>query len=874
MTKGVPSVSVIRPRATILFLTALLAVVVPVFPGAVADWSPFGGFVPNALNSGLYLDSEALSATVTLHAYAKDSSAGMHLLRCHLPTATCRDSLLGMASDIVAYPKIQRITDNHAIMCWLSHPSGVPNAMVFSRTDDAGVSWTIPIVAVSASSPYDNAGSCDELPNGTLVATQAVTNSYYSAGAGVYQAFSYDGGGTWTSSRYTTIANSVTSAAVIASSNTNWTVVANGNGGPALVCHTSNFGASYTCVSPSTTYGTLFKRDTRTSAYGTITSGTTSHIVKTTDPFTLFTSTGVSTPVGVNSISAARLGQNVSIAVTWTRTAGSVTYTHCEYYSSKDDGGTWTQDVVQNRTGQGALSYASVTLTRTTGKPVYECVSTVDGGTNVRGDVFTFASSIPGSASASVPGLVGFDVDEEGTFVLARNNTGFARAFTANALTNTGNLDTRCNRVDGVQATPVVLAFLTCDADTADSHYVTFRHADMAPISAKELFDGACDFCETTIDLTKFSESEVHLNSREIHEMAAFPFSFNHCPTACDTFLNGRTRAAAAWAWSASNGKVGVATYTNIKNSPDAHWRFAAATFGAYTPDEICTFFVHDDNFVAAAGQGQSTKLWKVTYAQDTDGQVTPYMESYAGSLPAARGIACASDGRFLLTGQEGSSWVVHAYDAANGTSLWTRNLTAPGGKRGVAVSWDGRWYAALEGRSILVGSLANGSVNAHVGIPTGSFNNVKLGPHGDDLWVATDAYVNRTLLAGVPGEAGGCVTNCKPTLFKVAPGLTPGGSDAAVATFARGKGVLGRIIPGAGNPGVELFLSLLTILGAAAIAVRLTGGRFLHPEPNVVGAAGFAGMCFSVAFWNFPFWIPLLTGVVAAGLVLRRFVH
>jgi len=857
-----------------LLVLPLVAVFAPSAAATTTGWTTLAT-IATARTAGAGphdVFTEALNATVSLTIYSNSATGTIKVARCVVAHA-CTTSTLDTATS-TGQPKVHRVSDTSAIGCWAASAASVWRV---SRTSDGGISWTAPRDTVAGT--LNGYGDCRVLPNGTVVVAATINGAALKWGVSA-------GIANYVPHSLTIAGSNGNRLSLQVASNTNWSLlVGEPTGVSPYVCTTSTWDG-WTCT---TLTGSWWMKTHQVSATTYITasiSGTAPGIVRTDDGGLTWSVAATATTSNVQSADVAFRNRNGTAAIlvvsNSTATAGG---SPCRA-TTTSDGVTWASfAATRYASTSGTEASAAVTIT-TDGRYALLSCYTTEGGAGVL-SILVFdleaPATVASTATVTVPGLVGFSVDREGTQVLARNDTGYVRAFTGSSLVNTGNLDTRCSRNDGVFATPTVLAFITCDvpppSQVPPAHYIMFRLADMVPQTAQQLFGNHCNFCETTIDLRHFGEVEVALNTSEFREVASFPFSFTTCTAGCGGAIGGHWGATASWAWSATNGRIGVATYTNVRTTSDAHWHVAADVLGAVTADQLCTFNLGPDDYLGAAIHGQPTKIWKVTYSVGGEGARVPHMERVQ-VLPSARGIACGA-GHVLLTSLENAAWVVRSYDLVNGTQRGTFPLTGAGAVRGVTMSSDGDFGAFVEGSATRILRWGDQVVTGAVQHPAaGAFFGAAMGPRGADLWLAmggASGSVSWFRLAGVCNAAG-CLTTPDVPILGLRPGssgrLDSGSGSDSVNLLKTGKGAVGKVLPGAGLPGVELGLSIVTMLGFAALAVKLTGGRFGRPEPNVVGAGGFAGMAFSVLLWDLSFWVPLLTAVAFLGLLLRRAIH
>ncbi|MBI2077949.1 MAG: hypothetical protein HYT80_06200 [Euryarchaeota archaeon] len=482
------------------------------------------------------------------------------------------------------------------------------------------------------------------------------------------------------------------------------------------------------------------------------------------------------------------------------------------------------------------------------------------------------------AASALVTGLVGFDVDTTGTTVVARVASGGAiRTYDGGTLgTHLGEyLVPNCVRSDGVVAAESHVGFLDCAPNGGVDTY-RIRYKDLTNAQ----FPATCLGC--TQDFTGANDGGDPQASfgdmNEIGEISTYPLDgTNHerlfyvsQPFACGSPGPDQrcTVQRVAYTWSSvAQKRVGVHTYVFRQGDED----FLAEAYDTLSsPQQICNFYREGNWYVAgASGTGPAT-VWRVSFQQGRDDLTASLNKGLA--LPMSTSIACSTDKVAILDGT-----TLKVFDTFTGEVIpqLTRTVSAQSASRRLALSPDGKFGAIHDGSTIKIIDATTGSITGQVTTPAGSWRRMEFDATAQNLFTGTDTRIDRFKVVSL-------TTVTDKSTFVDPTELSPaaGGSITEVATqnpLAVGTGLISGMIPGAGNRWVEYVLGVLTAIGFAGIAWKATGGtvgRFgSRPgDSNVIGTAGFLGLCLSVPAYDFPLWIPLLTGVAGVALITRRF--
>lgn len=325
-------------------------------------------------------------------------------------------------------------------------------------------------------------------------------------------------------------------------------------------------------------------------------------------------------------------------------------------------------------------------------------------------DLGTVPAASSATASVSVSGLVGFDVDVTGNTILARLNDGTVAAYNANSLTQKGvSVQTNCNRVGGVAALRDVVSYLHCDSgDPGDVDELHIRSSSLGAPLFSELCEG--NYCYA--DLADEDLAGAQDDQLDIGNMLEFPYDYSFGD---DSFLN---QVGAAWAYTTTTGHLGVMTYVWTNNAQDfSHYTEKDLGLGQ-APDAICTTVDGNDgtysnysdgiSYVYAVSNQGNPRGYLVSMTGlnhvDGDNDMVPTMDlvfSGSGSTSGAIGVGCGEGVFALITTTTLTVWDcrqcnnAQPYIVLSGLSGVEYN--------GLDVSDDGRWLTFMDGDGLHV---------------------------------------------------------------------------------------------------------------------------------------------------------------------------
>jgi hypothetical protein len=445
----------------------------------------------------------------------------------------------------------------------------------------------------------------------------------------------------------------------------------------------------------------------------------------------------------------------------------------------------------------------------------------------------------PNGPELTVVGLTGMDVDSSGTTLIIRthdaagNTQDNVRTYSAATLATPGNVEnSECNRLRGVTAMREYVAFLECnDGEETDVDFVKIRDANLGPPDRPQLCDSG--FCTADIDANELAGDQSA--AYEIAGIQEFPFDYSEN---CDDFLCGDGQVYTAFAFSFTDGYVGVATYTWNNNADDKSQIQRISVGPTDTvADQICTVQDTDgQSYLYAANSDAQAKGFSVDFTVDhgviAAGTVAVNLqEVFSGSAITSgpMGIACGENRFAVITGTTLSVW-----ERGANTPICTRTVASVP-SAGLTMSGDGEWVAWIEGTTMRVGSAnPNGSpANANrdavaacgavatAEIPTGTFVQIDTDGTAQIVWIATTVRVraNNAVYLLTTGNA----TACNPGDI----GCGPGGSSTATGTSGAGSGVFGFGATG------NLIAALATVVGFLVIGYAMTSRRRTNDDES-----------------------------------------
>ena len=348
-------------------------------------------------------------------------------------------------------------------------------------------------------------------------------------------------------------------------------------------------------------------------------------------------------------------------------------------------------------------------------------------------------------ATATVTGLVGFDVDPTGATAIARTDGGaFVRVYPGGTLGTPVSEDTNCASLGGVAADTSHVLYVACDVGNVPEFWKIRSPSLTTPSQNAVCQDG--NFCVTSLtsgELAGDQSNDIHLALFD-----EFPIDYSQIRT------SGFNRALMAFAFADTDGNLGVVTYTHVNNADDTS-QVTSGGIAGQTPDQIC---VHQDEAGTSYLYGSSTESnvrgFRVTFQENTpttsafsDYSLTPVMAQVfadSGANGAPDGVACGN-GRLAILYND--KVTVLNRSASNGQST-SAHVTITGltdtPTGGIDMSFNGEWFTYVSGGSWHLASARNGTVVASGTLPEGTFRAIKLHGTCSSIWVATSTTIAR----------------------------------------------------------------------------------------------------------------------------------
>jgi hypothetical protein len=482
------------------------------------------------------------------------------------------------------------------------------------------------------------------------------------------------------------------------------------------------------------------------------------------------------------------------------------------------------------------------------------------------------SQTVTAAATATVTGLVGFDVDPAGSTAIARTDGGqFVRVYPAGPLTSPANKDTDCTSVGGVATMGNHVAYFDCDG-SGNVVQLEIRSPSLTSPSKPSLCSDS-GFCVEDIEtecgviascIAGDQDDDTHL---AIVEELPIDYSRYEDGNAAEVDY-----VHMALAFADASGKLGVWTYSMENNGVD-YSNIVSVGIASQSPDTLC---VHLDPNGKTYLYGSSTQSnvqgFEVTF--DFQGtlllgnrQVVPVMTNVfpgTASTAGALGVACG-DGKFAIANLN----KVTVWNRTAGSGLSSAphiTITTPEADpvRQVAMSSDGNWVAYstatkwyVINANVPVESGSDATVECTGDVPAGpSQKGMQLHGSGSALWIATTTTISRY-------ETFGCTTgtdvvfnppcadpndvDCDGVRNSVDPDIDGDGLANSADPDDDGDGILDGVdnTPGGGGTGTEeedldfgdsIFAGLID--GGTVLTGSVVGGRIFATIILVLGFA------------------------------------
>jgi hypothetical protein len=568
-----------------------------------------------------------------------------------------------------------------------------------------------------------------------------------------------------------------------------------------------------------------------------------------------------------------------------------------DYYTSTNDGQSWSTLVEGARTlcstqyghCSGGTTAAALYVGENLAMSFSNSQPTSNGGAGsqiISVLAPTGPSVIGAAATATVSNLVGFDVDTHaGTTVIARTGTAGANVQTWNGITLGSSISTAttgCNRSNGVIAAISVVAYLHCDSNENPSE-LRIRGSNLGDPFFSDCDDA--DVCPQNVPLNNagvcFGNSgESGLADRTVIDAIAdtedVPLTWDYVTDRLPATADSR---AIAIAFTTTAGRIGILQYTASDDPAGSnicdYWAVELANYGSFgsTIEQLCSWRFGSANLIGVVDDQSSARLYQYTPVIRSNGVLDGTLSEFpALGVSNGIGIACAGEYVAIMTQAQAPSKNLYVFNITRGSGQpqWSFTVESPK-QRGVALSGDAKWVGFVDGGKIRVAWTSNGTIVGNITSDNSENKQLRMSFAGNNLWQAKTTSIARYEISVVTGGV-----KCEAVDCTITPSEPPE-SEVPVQHPLYGKGAIGEKIPGAGNPFFSLFLSILTIMGPAALAFKLTGGGYVRGRlqtgsPAIIGSAAFAGMCLAVYAFDFPLAVPIMVSVVAVALIVQRF--
>ena len=466
------------------------------------------------------------------------------------------------------------------------------------------------------------------------------------------------------------------------------------------------------------------------------------------------------------------------------------------------------------------------------------------------------APALSPDATVSVTDLVGFDVDDFGSGIIARTNGGDNVSAYTDDLTLVASDETNCGFGDAVIAEPENLAYVDCGAIGPDPEGLMIRELSLSDFGSCPTLLDALGTTDCFIDFTPDDDEDdagICSLTGDFDDEATIRAVKDLRNVRIDFTESTGGNAYVGVAYSTTAGGVGVFEYTVQSGCDDINEE--PKGFGPSEPDSICTSIEDDgDVFLTASDSATTTKSFQWTKAFDTSGD-NALDGTLSDSIPHAAignaiGVSCARDRLLAVTTAAAGN--VKMFNRTSGAVMWTATSTNEA-TRGVGLSGDAQWAFWVDGSSVNMAYGNNGTVVATFALPSGTFKEWRVEYNAQKAWAATDDNIAVYTIAGnVSDVPVGCFgAHC----FAPPPGEEPGPTGGLVgAGGPLDPAIIGDGI-GVGPFGGGLFASGLLILataigtGGAASQINGRSGVSTTVIAYGVGVGAVVGFMLSWAF-------------------------
>lgn len=439
-------------------------------------------------------------------------------------------------------------------------------------------------------------------------------------------------------------------------------------------------------------------------------------------------------------------------------------------------------------------------------------------------------------ASVAVTGLVGFDVSEDYSAIVARVDSGpNVTVYDPGTLAEAGRMDTNCNRDESVMASENVVAFLYCNSGTpADVDEVRIRSGTMNDPRGTMPWCGNNDVCPIDVSTEpgvlcagfgSWDDEDVWRYMRTIRPVP-MNYQFNAYSRPIEADSRAWAFAYTAYRSDVQESIVGVAEYTAVDNGCDDPNEEAAiySTGASNIPDDLCSWTTNNRNYVGATASAWTTRVYEWTLATPTTSSGERTLDGSISSPNVygigARGISCSGD-KALVTVDDGLLNPVKLINLTTSEEVWSKQVTGPKA-RGVHLSGNGQFAYWANGSQVHMAYASNGTEVAIFTLPTANYRDMFGDPANQRLYVAGSDFIARynvqANLSNVIGFACiGVLCDALPSLSTTPAtgGLVGVGGPLDPATAGGALGV--------GSFGGGLFLGVLMMAGMAVGTAGVT---------------------------------------------------
>lgn len=562
------------------------------------------------------------------------------------------------------------------------------------------------------------------------------------------------------------------------------------------------------------------------------------------------------------------------------------------FYITTDNGLNW--DGQNIFTGTGEPPYASAVGVSTTGSKfgvvyVYDD-DTAPNDLTIKGyiaDNSVPAPTVGTSATASVTGLVGFEVDPSGTRALARVDAGKnVKIWSATTLgTADATVNTNCdlgsyNHNDMIFAKHggELVAFINCADENnpvgsggpGDPQFLSIRVPNGGPPTIDD-FDGCTpsesdtseNNCPYNIDLSQFDEPA---DSKEVQlgQIQEFPISYTNGGGGNSVGSFHRV----AWGFSSTDGQVGVAVFNKQFAINGEQHLTRSRSYAATLAEDFCTGEDNGEYYLGAVDSATQSKVFPLTWTNfatsgNLDVSVNSGVTLAAGSN--AIGIACGggqvavttSTAAYLMP-RDGNSPIktITGITGANHGVMISEEFEPGTTTRCYALSATCRqWWGFVDGSTVRIYDSYTGTQTCSLTIPGGTVKEIVMQNKAQKAWIATTTTVGFYDLQGNACSTAAPVGQQPLPTSTTGPVATSGAPTGNFFGIGDNPGSVFGAQLGVGEFGGNLLLASSMILSMTFICAAGLGAMAKYRSVVLIcigaGVGVLAGFLFA---WGFGF--------------------